>query len=366
MVKGYLWEFILAIKKLLFKAKINKGKIKTIILFCHGGIGNLILLIPSLYSIRKYFNKSCITLISPSKINIMLIQNTGLIDKLVYFDYNKASKKDCVCFFKTNGLINYDLGISFSTSKGSYILRKTNIKIRLGYDYGFNKSKTNQFFLTDWVKLDYKRHETDQYFNLLKLLDMPIYKRKFLIYKKPIQKYNYFYKKKSFIVGMHPGTSKTLRAKQWPIENFLKIAEMLFKERRIKSIIFGGKDDKYLSSQIIERKYILNLIDKSSLPETAYLISMCNLFLTNDSGLMHLAAALNIPLITFFGPTDISKNKPVGKSKIIIINNKLNCSPCYKPYSGKIECKDPVCLTNIQPQYIYTKIKQLLSTGDLE
>lgn len=360
MIKAYLWELILNIKKRLTKIKIVPDAVKKIVVFTHGGIGNFILLVPSLYSIKKHFKNSHITIISPSKINISLVKNTSIADNIIGYDYNRFSKRECQKFFKKQKISSFDLGFSFATSKASYCLKIIKTKIRIGYDYGFNKSKTNQSYLTVWKKLNHKEHEADQYFSLLNLLQIPLYKKKYMINMTPVLKYDSFFKTKNPVIGIHPGCSRGLEQKQWPLFRFLQVAEKLNKKHKAKTIFFGGKEDRLFSKKIPDKKYLLNLINKVSLTETAYLISKCDLFISNDSGLMHLAGAVETPLITLFGPTDIKKNRPLGKGRIKIIRKNIICSPCYKPYSGKIECQDPICLLNIEVDDVIKEAENLL------
>jgi heptosyltransferase-2 len=94
------------------------------------------------------------------------------------------------------------------------------------------------------------------------------------------------------------------------------------------------------------------------LEQTVYYISRMNLFLSNDTGLMHIAASQGIPLLAIFGPTDQIKNRPIidNESKLNLINKKLPCSPCY-PRAPLRFCKGRVdCLNLISPEEILMTI----------
>ena len=74
---------------------------------------------------------------------------------------------------------------------------------------------------------------------------------------------------------------------------------------------------------------LINLAGKTTLREAIYLISQCRLFISNDSGLMHIAGALNIPTVAIFGSTNPVTTSPVG-NKSVIVRKEVSCSPCLK------------------------------------
>jgi ADP-heptose:LPS heptosyltransferase len=93
---------------------------------------------------------------------------------------------------------------------------------------------------------------------------------------------------------------------------------------------------------------------------TAMLIKKCALFISNDSGLMHIATAVKTPVIAIFGPTLWWKNHPWGKENLVIRKN-LSCSPCYN-YST-IKCRNIRCLETITVGEVFGKVCQALSKG---
>jgi len=74
---------------------------------------------------------------------------------------------------------------------------------------------------------------------------------------------------------------------------------------------------------------MLNLAGKTTLHEAIHLISQCRLFISNDSGLMHVAGALNIPTVAIFGSTNPVTTSPPGE-KTILVHKPASCSPCLK------------------------------------
>ena len=99
----------------------------------------------------------------------------------------------------------------------------------------------------------------------------------------------------------------------------------------LQIILLGGKADGETAQEVqkLARTKLINLAGKTTLREAIYLISQCRLFISNDSGLMHIAGALNIPTIAIFGSTNHITTSPAG-NRFIIVRQEVSCSPCLK------------------------------------
>ena len=132
------------------------------------------------------------------------------------------------------------------------------------------------------------------------------------------------------VIGMAPGATYG-PAKRWFPERFAAVADRLIDVRPAQVLLFGSFEDRK-STDLVEqnaRHRLINLTGKSSLKETIALISKCDLFISNDSGLMHIAGALNIPTVAVFGSTNPVTTSPVG-DKSVVIYKGASCSPCLK------------------------------------
>ena len=115
--------------------------------------------------------------------------------------------------------------------------------------------------------------------------------------------------------------------KIWPSERFLKLVNILHKQSYFSKSLFlfvGPANEKYLVRNILKKKknYILDLFGKFTLIEIFFIMKHCNLFIGNDSGLMHMAALANIKTFGLFGPSDKFKYKPWGEGNIVISSIK--------------------------------------------
>lgn len=156
----------------------------------------------------------------------------------------------------------------------------------------------------------------------------------------------------SKILALCPGAEYG-SAKRWPAEHYAKLAN--YKIAQNWSVwIFGSDKDKPVAKQInqMTTNACIDFSGKTTLAEAIDLMSLTDVVITNDSGLMHVAAALNRRIIAIYGSSDPGFTPPLNnKSKVIDLN--LNCSPCFKR-----ECPlgHTRCLTDISPQQVLTQI----------
>lgn len=150
--------------------------------------------------------------------------------------------------------------------------------------------------------------------------------------------------------------------KRWPISHFAELAQKLATlNSESQIILLGGKGDHELAEAICAKAHqdskIHNWCGSTTLDEAIALIGMCKAVISNDSGLMHIAAALQTPQVAIFGSSDPAHTPPLSsKAKVLWLN--LPCSPCHKK-----EC--PLghlnCLNDILPDQVFTTLKTLQS-----
>ena len=158
------------------------------------------------------------------------------------------------------------------------------------------------------------------------------------------------------LIGVAPGASYG-PAKMWFPERFAAVADRLIDEVSAKVILFGSVGDRERTKRVQEHAAhsLIDLAGETSLKEAIALIAKCNLFISNDSGLMHLAGALGVSLVAIFGSTNPVTTSPAGE-RSIVIHRDVPCSPCLKK-----ECPtDFKCMDLIQVDDVYDAAKGLL------
>jgi len=136
----------------------------------------------------------------------------------------------------------------------------------------------------------------------------------------------------SLIAGLHPGSGNS--QKRWPVNNFIELGRQII-INGYKPMVFGGPEESDLVKAVADGigPEALSFVGTKALKDTLAMIQRCNIFISNDSGLAHCAAALEIPTVVIFGPTDPDICRPIG-SKVTIVSNHSNCGPCYNPSKG--------------------------------
>ena len=149
------------------------------------------------------------------------------------------------------------------------------------------------------------------------------------------------------ILGIHPGASGNY--KRWPLENFINLGRRLIDKHDFRLIIFGDKDEIKLGKTIAENLYpdALDLTGRTTLSQLAAYISLCSFFVCNDSGPMHIASAVGVPIIALFFSTHFIETGPYGENNIVI-HPEIPCFPCQ----GTASCATKECLKYIKPHTV--------------
>lgn len=157
-----------------------------------------------------------------------------------------------------------------------------------------------------------------------------------------------------YIVGFHAGcnTLKNHINRRWSPENFASLGKRLITEKNAKVMVFGGPDEAELKSGIVNKINSERAVqvDTGSMSQTAAVMKRCNTFVTNDSGLMHVASAMKLNVVALIGPTNRNYIYPWQTNHIISTIN-LDCAPCFY-YS-------PKPLTCTRTDKLYKCIKDL-------
>ncbi len=134
------------------------------------------------------------------------------------------------------------------------------------------------------------------------------------------------------LIGINPGAAYG-PAKRWPPECFGKLSDYCSRRYKSRIVIFGADADRNVVNKVKEamkNSAPIDLCGKTSLRQLGALIRRCSLFVTNDSGPMHIAAALRVAVVAIFGSTNPEKTRPLSKNHIIV-RKPTECSPCMKP-----------------------------------
>ncbi|MCP4649460.1 MAG: glycosyltransferase family 9 protein [PVC group bacterium] len=329
---------------------IAPDKIKKILVISLQGIGDSLLFSPCFPLLKKKFDRAEITVLTSPQAKVIFELNPHIKEVITYDSHKRPiNLMTGISLWRRLVQGKFDLSIcTFPTGMRSALIAYfSGIKLRCGHRYVFNKKVPWVFNII--AEVPEIKHVIELNFDLMNVLEVEYTsKDKVLALTLSAQEKNFVQvflkenniKEKEFLIGINPGTSILRKEKCWPLEKFNQLITMVgdtFKD--IKIVLIGGPGEKELSKQIIETQETRNIIDATgamSLRQTASLIQRCNLFIGNDSGLVHISGAVDTLAVAIFGPTDPRLYAPYGQGNLFI-NNELECAPCAYGVCGKID-----------------------------
>ena len=168
-------------------------------------------------------------------------------------------------------------------------------------------------------------------------------------------------------IGLNPGAEYG-PAKRWPVESFAAAANEVYQRCDCEFLIFGGPGDLALAEQLgallpgpFARGHVTSLAGKTRLGELMTALRLCRVLITNDTGPMHVAAALGTPVVTPFGSTSPELTGPglPGDPRHRLLKSDAPCAPCFRR-----ECPvDFRCLRGLGADRVVTAVLELLKSG---
>ncbi len=207
------------------------------------------------------------------------------------------------------------------------------------------------------------KHATEGYFELLHAAGIPAVnpQLEMFISEKEKKEASFAFEEKGIMgmqlkVGLFPGAGWKLR--EWMPERFATIGDRLVQQFNAHVIVFGGPKETELVHTVCDlmHKEALPFAGTLSIRQLAACIENCDLFLTNDTGPMHIASAVGTPTVALFGPGNHIKFQPLGELHTLI-RYDVPCSPC-KQFTDK--CKNNICMKQITVDEVWDAIKNIL------
>ena len=336
-------------------------RIEKILAISTTGIGNMVLYTPVLKTLRSWFPEAKLTLLCGSIQAADVVRGSNMVDDIWILD--KTKFKNYINILRRTRKIKFNMVVISYLDKSFKVgmfVWNTQARIRLGYNCGPQK-----FFYNYRAEVGAKEHEVQQNLRLLNEFNnnKEVIRNTefFLDIKDKIFADKYLKISKS-VFGFHPGAGLDVKGnilKRWNVEKFAEVADKLADKCNAEIIIFGGQGEENLGKAMSENMKVkpVDLTGKLSIKKTAALIKRCKLFITNDSGLMHIAASFGVPVVAIFGPTLYWKNYP-WNTKHKIVRKELDCGPCSQ--FKNINCKHAVCMEAVTVDEVYKACVELI------
>lgn len=328
---------------------------KRILVINLGGIGDLLLSMPSLKALRNLYPQAEIYMLIPAKV-YEIVKNLPYINNIFIFDisyrglvsFGKVLRNLWILFILRRK--HFDLAINMRTlhSKRSakrikFILDIIKPKTKAGRD----TERRGEFFDIRIPETDTgQKYEMEYDIDTVKALGAEIIDKTidFKIGEESAQKVSRILEKEhvsndTILIGIHPGGAPSRR---WPFENFSKVIDEIHKKiPSCKFVITGARYEMSLVSKLtkITNVGVINFIGRLNIMELGALIKRFNLYISNDTAPMHIAAILKTPLVALFGPGDITRYNPRNISDMaVVLYKKVECAPCIKTSCQSLQC----------------------------
>lgn len=378
---------------------------KKILIRATNWIGDAVMTTPAVHSIRKNFPDAEITMLAVPWIADIFSMSPD-VDKIISYDKKKVYEgkvKGPLKLAKALKKKKFDAAILLQNAfEAAFVVKMAGIPIRAGYNRdGRGVLLTHGVTISDEIK---KKHQVHYYQDILTQLgltigpdhlrlplndDLKLWARNFVDFfryhshvlilddvekiedvpgdleLKAIRNSDTFIP----VIGFNPGAAFG-PAKRWPVEKFSQLAAIIshkYSETGCLIMVFGTDVDTKAAQEMREfsihtPNHVLDMTGKTSLKQAMALIDCCDAFVTNDSGLMHVAAGLGTPSIAIFGSTDHIATGPYSKNSIIV-RREMECSPCMQTHCPEEHLN---CLESISSTDVFKDLEKMLSDNSSE
>ena len=327
-----------------------------ILLIRLSSLGDIVLTTPAIRAVRAHFRDAYIAMLV-AKQSAEILRENPYLDEIITFD-RRAKDKDTREMLRIIRLLRerrFTLAIDLQR------------KFRTGLLMAFSGAPERigkGRFCTVRVQEQGNKHATTHYFDVLHAAGIPAEDQRLELFLSESERFAAAQRfdtagvsDEQLKIGFFPGAGWKLR--EWMPERFAEIGDRLVQHFNANVLIFGGQKEAALVQTVA------NLMDAEAITFAGNLqirqltacIEKCDLFLTNDTGPMHIAAAVGTPTVSLFGPGNHIRFQPIG-TQHQTIRHDVPCSPC-KQFTNK--CKDNICMKGIAVDEVWQSISRALT-----
>lgn len=313
------------------------GQIKKIAVIELAHLGDVLVATPAIRLLKKKFPDASITCVLSPWSEEIISGNPDIDEIIIYraswfdrIDKKPFSLKETASFIRQLRQKRFDLGIDMRGDvRVIFLMWLAGIKYRVGYAF-----TGGGFLLNKAVPFDVGKrqgtHQIDHNINLIKAIDFgkdaqSLDRRMTIHFSESDKSYIEGYLKANavvagdFLIAVHPGAG--LAAKRWPIERFNLLIEEILEGHRVKIALVGGPHEADLAKRFSARMRadVVNAMGSTTIKQLAALLKRCSLFIGADSGLMHMASAVEIPMVIIWsGNAKTTLWGPLSQGAVVI------------------------------------------------
>lgn len=330
-------------------------------------LGDVVHALPFLKSIKTAFPDAQVSWVISKNLRGIL-EGNPLINRIIEIDKESWKKplmipktsREIISLVKSLRSDNFDMVIDLQgLLRSGLITFFSNSPLKIGFQHAREGSR---LFYNKKIPVNGTLHAVDKCLEIAKFLNAQTERVEFPLHvdDAALQEVKKLIGNISDYVVIVP--SARWETKRWKPENFGSLVSRL----DLPCIVTGSSSDKSIIQKVVSssRGKGISLCGKTGLKELIALLSGAKAVVSNDSGPLHIAAALGVPVVALFGPTDPKKTGPYGWSEspgrrknrnIKVIKSLFPCSPCFKK-----KCKEPLCMNGIRVETVFREVQEYL------
>ena len=334
--------------------------IRRILLVRFGSLGDVVLTTPVIRAVRTAFPDAFVAMLV-GKRSLDVVSANPHLDEVIPFERQSRSPREMWRVIRILRERHFDVSIDMQRKLRSSLLTYLGgIKLRVGYHF------PKGILCSIRMPQSANKHAVDSNLELLHLLmkslgmppGAPDRRLEFFFSQEDRNRAEHILDKHEVtpslpILGMFPGAG--WRHRCWAADRFGAVGDLAANEYRAQVIIFHGPGEGDIADAVAKSMTAQSVMigEKLTLRELGALIQKCSVFLSNDTGPMHIAVAVGTPTVALFGPGNHVRFGPVGE-KHTLIRHDFPCSPC-KQFTDK--CKDNVCMKAISVDEVWQAVR---------
>lgn len=352
------------------KRRIPIENIKKILIIKLAAIGDSILLIPALRTIKKNFPNAEISFIC-SEINYSVIKKIPYVDKIINCNVHSFLINPFRFFKFISDLRKEKYELVIDAGQWERINAIMTMLVRADYTIGFKTERQHKHFGYDSVVPHLRnKHELENFLDLLIPVGINISNEdKKLEYFLNTEDYNFadkFWLKSGFVdktvICLHPGCGQNGQPREWDVQNYIELGKRLVNyDENIRILITGADFEKDRCMEIAEgiKKNVINTAGQFPLDNVVALVQKVKLIVCSNTGMLHIASCVGTKTMGLHGPTNPAKWGSYNKNAVLIQSDKF-CSPCL--YLGHdYGCQVPQCMAHISVDDVFIYIRKALN-----
>lgn len=310
-------------------------------------LGDAIMALPAIRDVRRHFAGDRLTVAARGSVAPVFRAVHG-VDRIAVLERGKEIAQ-----------LKADVGILLPNSfRSAWLLKRAGVRERWGYRSDFRRMLLTKAIARPRTKLSFPEY----YSNLVRALDIPTgpLTARLDLPESTISAARRLLDNRGWtgdrpLVGIAPGAAFG-HAKRWLPKRFAEVSRMVTSSGG-QCVILGRREDRDAVAEISG----IDLVGHTDLTMLMGVVAHCRAVIANDSGALHLAAALGVPVIGLYGPTDERYSKPIGRdesqsARIVALSAHAFCRPCFLA-----DCPiDHRCMKRIGSERVYTEVQPFL------